>query len=491
MADIIWLNNLKEQVIDEKDKKNFDDLIKCYQNNLLRAGFVMAWLMLVESLKRKIVSLADKEVKVAKEALGIITGTEDAMHSNDEVIWKGAVKCELITKEEESVVEMLWKKRCLMSHPYMPEVSESDFRYMVENLVSMSLRRTLMWSKTMIESYFADIKTNVFLIPDDKDERINTADRILSLIPEKLKPFFWKTLFFELSLSLGNGHNKHRQMLRALAMQFVSLSSVNINDAHFTLDNQIKKNCCACWNIFFTKRTWEKLDGEYKSQLFRFLKDNKEESKQVLWLAKILLEEVEDLEKKYVDCYYSALSQFDVTDIQGFYLDKRKFLDILYEKKIKGYQFGDQGDFIDMLASMNEEDIDRFSPKQIQELGKFVEKCCVNGTFKAQNFVMSRSIWSENCDFVMGVAKEGLSNEKGELYVSTKHLEYVLPVLYHTDLGNQIKVIEALDNLPIVETMNELMICNNIRINVKKYFEETSEVGMALMGVVNKYCKAE
>lgn len=34
-------------------------------------------------------------------------------------------------------------------------------------------------------------------------------------------------------------------------------------------------------------------------------------------------------------------------------------------------------------------------------------------------------------------------------------------------------------------------ICNNIRINVKKFFDETSEMGMALMNVVNKYCKAE
>lgn len=491
MADIIWLNSLKEKVIEEKDKKNFDDLIKCYQNNLLRAGFVMAWLMLVESLKRKIVALAEKEVKVAKEALATISGTEDAMHSNDEVIWKGAVKCDLITKEEESVVEMLWKKRCLMSHPYMPEVSESDFRYMAENLVSMSLGRTLMWSKPMIEGYFADIKTNIFIIPDDIDEKINSADRILSLIPDKLKPFFWKTLFYELSLSLDNGHKKHCKMLRVLAKRFVCQSDVDINDPHFTLDNQIKRNCCACWNVFYTKSIWNKLDGEYKSQLFRFLKDNIDEAKKVLWLAKILLEEEEDLEKKYVDCYYSALAHYDVTDMQGYYLDKKKFLKILYEEKIQGYQFSDQGDFIDMLTSMNEEDIDKFSPKQIQALGKFAEKCCVTGTFKAQNFAMSRSIWSDNCDFVMGFALEGLSNEKGELYVTSKHLEYVLPVLYHTDERNQIIVIEALIKLPVEETINEHMIFNNMRINVKKYFDETSKVGRALMSVVNKYCKAE
>lgn len=166
-----WLIDLKTQIIDEKDSKNFDDIVKCYQNGLLRAGFLLAWLMLIESLKRKIVELADKGVKSAISELKTITTTEDAMHSNDEVIWKGALKCDLITNEEDSVLEMLWRKRCIMSHPYMPEVSESDFRYMVENLISISLSRTLMWSKSMIEGYFEDIKNNAFLIPDESEEK--------------------------------------------------------------------------------------------------------------------------------------------------------------------------------------------------------------------------------------------------------------------------------------------------------------------------------
>lgn len=104
-----WMTGLKAQIIDKKDAENFDDLIKCHQNGLLRAGFLLSWLMLIESLKRKIVDLANKGVKVAVSELKTITTTEDAMHSNDEVIWKGALKCDLITKEEDSVLEMLWR----------------------------------------------------------------------------------------------------------------------------------------------------------------------------------------------------------------------------------------------------------------------------------------------------------------------------------------------------------------------------------------------
>ena len=485
-----WLNELKGHIIDKRDAENFDDIISCYQNGLLRAGFLMAWLMLIESLKRKIVELADKEVKVAVNELKNITSVEEAMHSNDEVIWKAALKCELITNEDDSVLEMLWKKRCIMSHPYMPDVSEKDFRYMVENLVSMSLGKTLMWTKVMIEGFFEDIKTNIFLIPDDSEEKAELAEHILKLIPEKLCPFFWKTLFYELSLSLGNGHKKHQMMLRVLAIRFVRQPGIDINDPKYSFASQIKNYCGVCWHIFFNKRAWKKLNEEYQAQLFRFLKDNKKEAKKVLWLAKGLVEHDDDLDDKYIDYYYEALAQYDITDMQGYYLNKKKFLEILYKEKIEGYQFADQGDFIDMLKSMDENDISEFTPKQLQKIGKYVEMCCVGGTFKAQNFATTHSIWSENLDYAKGFAIEGMSNDKGQLYVAKRHMEYVLPVLYHTKEDNLPDIIKAVDELPVYETMSERMICSNIRLQVRKYFDEESEAYKNLIAVVNKYCKA-
>ena len=484
-----WLDNLRSQIIEEKDAANFDDIIRCYQNGLLRAGFLMAWLMLIESFKRKVVELADKGLSVAISELKTITTTEDAMHSNDEVIWKGALKCDLITKEEDSVLEMLWKKRCVMSHPYMPDVSESDFRYMVENLVSMSLSRTLTWSKPMIDGYFEDIKSNIFLIPDESGERQEHANRILALVPERLWPYFWKAVFYQLSLSLDSGHKKYQMMLRILAISFVNQSGININESKYTLANQIRDYCAVCWNIFSNKKAWSKLNEEYQGQMFRFLKDNKKEAKKVLWMAHSLMDSEDNLDDKYIECYYDALSEYDITDMQGYYLDKKRFLKKLYEEKIKNYQFSDQGDFIDMLSSMEEDDMSEFNPIQLQRIGKYVEMCCVNGTFKAHDFVKASSIWTGNLDFVKGLAIEGFTDEKGNLRVSKKYLEYVLPVLWRTKKENRLKVIDALNNLPVVETMEESMLGKIIRTEVKHYFDEDSEEYKALMIVVNKFCK--
>ena len=195
-----------------------------------------------------------------------------------------------------------------------------------------------------------------------------------------------------------------------------------------------------------------------------------------------------DLDDKYVECYYEALSNYDITDMQGFYFDKKRFLKILYEEKIKNYQFDDQGDFIDMLSSMGEDDLNDYTSMQLQRIGKYVEMCCVNGTYKSHDFVKKRNIWTENLNFAKGVAIEGFTDEKGNLCVSRKHIEYVLPVLWRIKNENRMKVIDALDKLPVVDTMNETMLGKMIRAEVKKYFDEESEECKALMAVVNKYC---
>lgn len=489
MEDKSWLIELKKKIIDSKDASNFDDIIKCYEAHVLRAGFLQAWLMLIESLKRKVMELADKGVKIAVKEWDKIQKTEEALLSNDEVIRKAALACDLMTKEEENVVDLLWKKRCVLSHPYMPEVKESDFRYMVDNLVSISLQRPLMWSQGMINSYFNDIKENVFLIPDTIEEKKELADKILTLIPEKNWPFFWKTLFYELSLSLQTGTKKHQTMLRILAISFLKVPIVDINDSKYTLASQIKKYCDVCWNIFFNVRAWGKLDEDYKGQLFRFLKDNKDEARKVLYLAKSLLEN-EDVDDKYMDCYYEALANYDVTDMQRYYINKKLFLKVLYDEKIAGYQFGDQGDFIDMLRSMKEEDLKEFSKSQLQDLGRYTEMCCMNNTFKAQDFVKSSTIWSNNVEFAKGVALEGLSDDDGNLCVTKRDLEYVMPVLYRISEKDQLEVIKALDKLPVSKTEKNEYITKTIHQEIKRYFEEESETGKALGKVVDKYCMA-
>jgi len=492
MEDTAWLDKLKSQIIEVKDMENFDDLIKCYQNNLLRAGFVMAWLMLVESLKRKIVALADKEVKVAKEVLSTIEGTEKAMHSNDEVIWKGAAKCDLISKEEESVIELLWKKRCIMSHPYMPQVKEADFRYMVENLVSISLAKTVMWSQNMIQDFFDDLKTSTFIIPNTIEERQEYAFNVLEQIPKKNWPFFWKTLFFEYSNSIDSGKKKYTQFLRRLASQFIQKPEVDINDPKYTLEKQMKSYCSVCWAIFSLRGTWNKLNKEYRGQLFRFLEVNEKDVSKVLYCAARLVEKVDDLDEEYLNSYYQSLEKHDVLEMERFYVDKDLFLNRVYKDKIAEWQFYDQGEFVDWMKSMSEKEIEDFSPKQIWRLGGFMQRCCVNGTFKAQDFVKgNHKEWVSRIDFVKGFVVENCTDNDGNLYLEVQKMEYSFRLLGLLDEKHRLEVIAEVEKLPNEKPNNNSDECYFIRHGIAKKYSEDSPEGIAFKKIVDKYCLAE
>lgn len=489
MRDYQWLMDLKSQIVDTKDVRNFEDIINCYQSGLLRAGFLLAWLMLIESLKRKIITLADKEVKIAVKELEGINRIEDSMHSNDEAIWKSAAKCDLITKEEESVIELLWKKRCIMSHPYMPEVKESDFRYMAENLVAISLSKSLVWSKTMIDDFISDIKSNLFLIPDEQAEKNDFADRIVSQIPERLYPYFWKTVFYEYSLAHESGVKKTLLMLAVLAIKIVKTVGENINCPQYGMESRIRDYCAVCWEIFFNKKAWGYLNKDYQDQMFRFLKDKKKEARTVLRQAMRLIDYRDDIDDKNIACYYEALGQYSITSVYQYYIDKDRLVKRIYDDKVKNFQFDDQGDFIDMLNNMDEEDINDFSSKQQQELGKYVMICCNTGTFKAENFVKSNNKWVKHLGFAKGFAIEGMTDEKGCLRIFKKQLEFVLYVLYYTKVSYRTKVIESLYELPLDRSIREEMIESILKNLVSKFFseEDSKDVYDQLIGLIEKF----
>lgn len=314
------------------------------------------------------------------------------------------------------------------------------------------------------------------------------AGKVIEKIPKKNYPYFWKTLFYEFSMALENSTKRHHLMLRVLAMRFVEKEEVDIIESKYTLATQIKKYCSVCWGIFYIRRTWDKLNDEFQGQMFRFLRDNTKESKKVLYLVVNLMRHHDKLKKEYRDCYYAALEHYSVTDMERYYIDKGKFLKVLYQNVIEPNNFIDQGEFIDMLLSMDKSCLNDYSSEQLMQLGRWVEICCYVGTFKAQNFVLKDILWTHNPDFARGVAWEGLTDDRGNLCFTKRHLQYVLPVLNRTD--DLLSVINALNELPVKSTISDATICKGIRCEISKYIGETSEAGMAMKKLVDKYCRA-
>ena len=56
--DINWVEIQKSQICNNDDAILYNEIVACYKNKLYRSGYLLAWILLIESLKRKIIELA-------------------------------------------------------------------------------------------------------------------------------------------------------------------------------------------------------------------------------------------------------------------------------------------------------------------------------------------------------------------------------------------------------------------------------------------------
>lgn len=440
------LRILRESILNSNDRQQFDDIIKCYESGLLRAGYLLGWLLLMESLKSKILYLADKEVKVAMQERDKIIEKENKHESTDVAICDAAHLCDIITDESRAELHLLWQKRCIMGHPYTPVVKELDFIYLVEKLVSMCLAVPLMWSKQMITSFFEDIKKASHLIPLSDEDIVEEIISKVALIPEKLYPYFWKSIFYEFSLSLDEKDYKRQKYLKWMAIKFIREKKIDINEECFGLESRIKDYPDVCWRILFYQKIWDTLDDKYKDQLFRYL--NEKKSGRILFFAKKVIECDKGVTQEHLNCYYNALERLPLEVAYTLYVEKTRLIDRIYARLISTNQFEDQGAFVDLLGTM-EKEVDSFPDKQRETLGGYLCRCCANNTYKAINYIgAGRGCWLSNREFVLGFVQNAIILDNS-IKFDLGAFRYLLYMLKATTPGICEEVLNMLSSTPI------------------------------------------
>lgn len=93
--------NYLDEVLDSTDHKIFEEALKCYTYGLHRACYIMIWISIIESLKRKLFQLDTLNHALAKVAIAKIESTENAGRSTDILILDQTLVCGLINKEEK------------------------------------------------------------------------------------------------------------------------------------------------------------------------------------------------------------------------------------------------------------------------------------------------------------------------------------------------------------------------------------------------------
>lgn len=100
---------LKSIIIDNDDAKLYDEVVSCYKNRLYRSGYLLSWILLIESLKRKILKLAELDDARGKQEWGKIETLEKQHQSTDTQIISSAKECEIISDTEYTTISSLWQ----------------------------------------------------------------------------------------------------------------------------------------------------------------------------------------------------------------------------------------------------------------------------------------------------------------------------------------------------------------------------------------------
>lgn len=186
---------LKASITDKDDAQLYDEVISCYKSKLYRPGYLLAWVLLIESLKRKIIKLADLDDARGKQQLRAIEELEKQHKSADIQIILSAKECEIISDTEYITVNSLWQQRCIFAHPYMEEVKSSDLEYIMSKMIDITLSRPLYYGKRNIEDKLEELKKHPHIIPTNIDEQERFIDNQFVRIKEIHYPFLYKNLW--------------------------------------------------------------------------------------------------------------------------------------------------------------------------------------------------------------------------------------------------------------------------------------------------------
>lgn len=438
---------LKVTIVNEDDVQLYDEVISCYKNGLYRSGYLLAWILLIESLKRKIIQLADLEDARGKEQWKKIEKLEEQHQSTDIQIILSAKECEIISDTEYTTVNSLWQQRCIFAHPYMEEVKSSDLEYIMSKMIDITLSKALYYGKKNIEDNLEELRKHPHIIPTNGEEQKLFINNQLVRTRERHYPFLYKTLFYYFSKSVENKDKRLSVFFHHYITKLILHPNIDINDSKYTIEKQLSDFPQICWLLFNMPETWNKLNNKFQGDLFRFIEITPTQNSVSFIVQAFRLISKIQIPDEFLAIYYKKLQVFPISRVHQLYVDKTILLNKIWDENIKEGKFYKQMEYIDFLDSFNTPISDTFNETESEKLGYFLGLCCNNNTFTAQNFTNKcSSLWINNIPFCNGLI-HGMMTKGENLFIYRTSFPCVLSVMAKLENDNLFAILDDLEKL--------------------------------------------
>lgn len=449
-----WIDDLRGQIIDSEDKVLFEEAVGCLENNFMRPAYIITWLCLIESLKSKLYKLSNLGDTKAVDAIKKIETNEEQSNSVDKVIFEESKNCGIIEITDYSVIKFLWEQRCIFAHPYRLQPQLDEVKHILSQTVKLSLSKDLFFTKDYLSETANNIVEKPFYLPLEKGKLDDYSRKILSRTPQKLYPFFFKTLLFKIGTIKDDDTKINEQVkLRQFIIETLGSVEKSLSDSSWSIEDRAIKYPYECFIGFVSTVIWPKISDRVKEILISYIEteENPHKISVIKLIAKGLIEN-EVLEDRFKNKFIKYLNKQSFNNSIYYYGDNKSAYDrIITELETFDYSF--QNEVIDFLKTENGISLINGLDFQKQfNLGRILKAASRNNHFKSQSLVQSIITSSTNySDFVVGgVAYGHIITHRDLLCVDLKQIIPMVKALNYTEQKIQEfvynKIYEGIDS---------------------------------------------
>ncbi|SFJ67598.1 hypothetical protein [Olleya namhaensis] len=388
-----WIEELTSSIIEESDKILFEETAGCFLTDNLRASYIMSWISIIESLKRKIKLFSNLGDSRATSAYEKIEDYEDKKKSTDRLIFEESKNCGIIDNTDLSTINYLWEQRCLFAHPYNKKPEKDEVKHIIRQSIKLVLGKELLYNKDYLTELAENITNKPFFLPTETDRIRNFAKTTIARTPKELHPFLFKTLLFKISqVSKNEDKTSELKKLHYYLVELFISTPLSIEDASWSLENRVTKFPYECFIGFVHTETWEKFPLRIQEMLISYL-DNEKDETRLNKLKSITVKLIEDnkLESVLKLKYFEKLDNTYFDSAINSYGETNAMFSRV-KSELESWQYEQQGPVADYLKEeIGRNFVNSLNPDNQFYLGRLIKACASSGSWKTQYLLSSIS----------------------------------------------------------------------------------------------------
>ncbi|WP_271425249.1 hypothetical protein [Aequorivita sinensis] len=387
---MIEIKELEKKILNETDKILFYESVKCLESKTYRAGYILAWISIVESLKRKIADLANTGDKQTQESLKKIENLEKNEKSADIQIITEALNVSLIEKDDHKKLQFFWGQRCLFAHPYEKAPTEDELIFIIRQSIDLTLGRKLEFKKNYIDELVNNLTNKSHFLPNDNSAIESYAKKIIPRISKNLHSYFFKVLIAKIG-ELKDEETKKVFLKRLRFFTVHLLKSTNQKLA----DNKWRMEDLALNHTFefvlgtCDSRVWRKLPTRVRSLVLEYIiQDDKTRE---IYIALRILSKIYKknlFTKKNEEKFEKLIAEINVLESSEFYKNESKLANRLIQELDSGDYYRQQDAIRVLKSDLGQEVQENLHLVKCIDIGRRITTAAEYGCFEAKD-VMS------------------------------------------------------------------------------------------------------